>query len=83
MTGRQVIQFAQQERCSFLTVDQVAIIAADPETRLSMILVRCSGGRFLAPAQDVQHFISIIEREASKVQSAGSDYIRDVSIPTR
>jgi len=81
MTGRQIIQFAQQERCSFLTVEQVGIIAADPDTRLTMILVRCGGGRFLAPAQDVQHFIGIIEREAGDTVGEGSDYIRDVSIP--
>lgn len=45
------------------------------QDRLRMILVRCGNGRFLAPAQDVKHFIDIIERDKS-------DYIRDISLPT-
>ena len=43
-------------------------------SRLQMVLVRCQGGRFMAPAQDVQHFIDIIEKD-------GSDHLRDVSLP--
>ena len=46
------------------------------ENRLQPLLVRCGGGRFIVPAQDLQHFIDIIERD-------GQDYIRDVSIYTR
>jgi len=42
--------------------------------RLFPLLVRCGGGRFTCPAQDVEHFIEIITRE-------DSDYVRDVSIP--
>lgn len=44
------------------------------ENRLQLILVRCGCGRFLTPAQNVAHFVSIIEKE-------GSDYIRDLCFP--
>ncbi len=43
------------------------------ENRLQMVLVRCGGGRFACPIQDLNHFISIIN-------SSGSDYVRDVSV---
>ena len=43
------------------------------ENRLQMMLVRCGGGRFVCPAQDVEHFVAIINKE-------GSDYVRDISI---
>ena len=58
----------------FLTEGDVALLAADPETRLSLLLVRCGGGRFLAPADQVKHFIGIIEEHKG-------DYVRDVSLP--
>lgn len=60
----------------FYTSDDVARIAANPATRLKPLLVRCGGGRFTAPAQDVAHFIELIE-------ATGRDYVRDVSEPTR
>jgi hypothetical protein len=41
--------------------------------RLYPCLIRCGGGRLSCPAQDVSHWIDIIEKE-------GSDYIRDVSL---
>jgi hypothetical protein len=72
--GRLVIQRAQRERAGFLSEDDVAKIAADPTTRLTPLLVRCGGGRFTCPAQDVKHFIAIIER-------TDMDCVRDVSIP--
>jgi hypothetical protein len=43
--------------------------------RMMLVLVRCGGGRFLCPIQDVQHFINIIGKEKS-------DYVRDVSFPS-
>jgi hypothetical protein len=43
------------------------------EDRLYPCLIRCGGGRLSCPAQDVEHWIEIIEKE-------GSDYIRDVSL---
>lgn len=69
----------------FLTLDQVQAIAAEPTTRLTPILVRCGCGRFTAPAQDVLHFIAIIERDA-KFRGLGdemSDYVRDCSFPAK
>lgn len=45
------------------------------EDRLQPVLVRCGAGRFSCPAQDVWHFIKIIEND-------GSDYVRDVSVYT-
>jgi len=43
------------------------------ENRLYPCLVRCGCGRFICPAQDVGHFIKIIEKE-------GTDYVRDISL---
>ncbi len=56
----------------FLTMDDVkTIITFD---RLMLILVRCGNGRFLTPAQNVEWFCNIIEKE-------GTDHVRDVSLP--
>ena len=52
------------------TADLPELVAYD---RLRLCLVRCGGGRFIAPAQDVPHFVDIITRE-------DSDYVRDVSL---
>ena len=55
----------------FVTVDDVKrIVEID---RLHRVLVRCGGGRFACGAQDVEHFLAVIE--ASKM-----DYLRDLSI---
>ena len=82
-TGQEIMARASRERFGFLSSEEVAEIAADPETRLELLLVRCGCGRFLAPAQDVAHFIGIIEREAGDDMAleSGSDYVRDVSVP--
>ena len=53
--------------------DQAKLIAED---RLQPVLVRCGGGRFSCPVQDVDHFVSIINKE-------GSDYIRDISVTSK
>ena len=81
--GRDIMAQATQERFGFLTSAEVAEIAADPETRLAGLLVRCGCGRFLAPAQDVEHFIGIIGRLADLEEEPGrgGDYVRDVSVP--
>jgi len=71
--GRLTMQRASRERGGFLTECDVKVIANDPTTRLQMLLVRCGSGRFMAPAQDVQHFISIVD-------GSGEDYVRDVSV---
>ena len=46
------------------------------ENRLYPCLVRCGSGRFSCPAQDVKHFVEIIEAD-------GRDYIRDISLLNR
>jgi len=61
-----------QANGGFMTEDQLKVIVK--EDRMRMVLVRCGMGRFMAHAQDVQHFIDIIERD-------GKDYIRDISLP--
>ena len=57
----------------FITERDVATLAAHDDTRLIRCLVRCGACRFIAPAQDVQHLIAIIEAD-------GRDYVRDVSL---
>lgn len=59
----------------FLREPDVATIAADPQTRLTPLLVRCERCRFTAPAQDVAHIIASLKR--------AGDAVRDVSIPAR
>lgn len=61
-------------RMGFLDRDDLAMLASDPDTRLTLVLVRCGGCRFLAPAQDVAHLMRIIDNEKT-------DYVRDVSLP--
>ncbi len=61
-----------EEQGQFLTMEQVKEIIKF--NRMKLILVRCGNGRFLAPAQDVEWFCNIINKE-------GTDYVRDVSIP--
>ena len=58
----------------FLGKEDIPKVVA--ENRLEPCLVRCGGGRFTCPAQDVQHFVDIITAE-------GSDYVRDVCLYTR
>lgn len=81
MSAREIIREARTERCGFLTQADIATIAADPATRLQMVLVRCGSGRFLTPAQDAAHFIAIIERDYQTHGIQTGDYIRDVSLP--
>jgi len=42
--------------------------------RLELLLVRCGGCRFMAPAQDIKHLINLVEAN-------GKEYVRDVSFP--
>ena len=73
--GEKLLQAARHNG-RFLTQADVRDIARDPLTRLTVLLVRCERGRFMAPAQDVVHFIDIIEEN-------GRDHVRDVSVPVR
>jgi hypothetical protein len=56
----------------FLTEAQVREMATT-EDRLTLVLVRCGGKRFMAPAQDVEAMIAAVE--------ATGDYVRDCSLP--
>ena len=58
----------------YITDEQMPELAK--VARLTPVLVRCGGGRFTAPAQDVEHLIAIIERD-------DQDYVRDVRLATR
>lgn len=66
------LQYAKDNH-GFLTMFLVDVIAH--HDKLRQVLVRCNGGRFLCPAQDVRHFMDIIDKEKS-------DWVRDVSLPT-
>lgn len=80
--GHAIMARCKREQGGFLRETDLRGIAADPATRLQLVLVRCGGGRFLAPADQVQHFINIIG-EHNQLSPAGSnaDYVRDISIP--
>jgi hypothetical protein len=56
----------------FLSMADLRVVAK--HDRLKMLLVRCGMGRFLAPAQDIKHFVDIIHRDRK-------DYVRDISLP--
>jgi len=71
--GRDMVRKVKAEQMSFVTEDQLAVIAEDDETRMTPILVRCGNGRFTCPAQNAAWFIKIINAE-------GTDYVRDASI---
>lgn len=72
--GAGVLAAVRRERCGFLTAGELAMVAADARTRLTLVLVRCGACRFVVPADQAAHLIGIIERE-------GTDYVRDVSLP--
>lgn len=74
MSGAQIISEARSTTFGFLSEAQVERLAADPATRMTPVLVRCGNGRFTCPAQNVAHFVGIIEN------SNGEDHVRDVSL---
>lgn len=49
-------------------------------SRMMLVMVRCSGGRFICPVQDATHFMDIIERDADANNGQPSEYVRDVSL---
>ena len=67
----QIDQIKQQHH-GFIRKEDIPTIIN--ENRFEPLLVRCGGGRFTCPAQNVEHFIEIIGKE-------NSDYVRDVSFP--
>uniref|UniRef100_A0A6M3KJW2 Uncharacterized protein n=1 Tax=viral metagenome TaxID=1070528 RepID=A0A6M3KJW2_9ZZZZ len=68
---KDLIEKLKREAAGFFSKEDLPEIVK--ENRLQPCLVRCGGGRFSCPAQDVDHFISIIERDKE-------DYVRDVSL---
>ena len=63
----------------FQSADLPALIEID---RLMPVLVRCGNGRFTCAAQDVTHFIAIIEEHSNDSPgSVENDYVRDISLP--
>ena len=75
MTTTEVLAGIRQ-RGGFLTEGDLEVLRRDERARLWPILVRCGGGRFTCPAQDVNHFVGII-RESNEERG---DYVRDVSL---
>jgi hypothetical protein len=71
MTAQEIITQAKT-RYGFIGEKDLAIVAANMETRLTQCLVRCGRCRFLAPAQDVKFLIECVEKNG--------DYVRDVSL---
>jgi hypothetical protein len=57
----------------FLTGDDVKALASGD--RLRQVLVRCGACRFIISADSFEHMAGIIDRE-------GTDYIRDISLPS-
>lgn len=64
---------ARRLACGFVPLAVVEAAARDERTRLKLLLVRCGGCRFLAPAQDVGRITAALE--------AAGEYVRDVSLP--
>lgn len=83
MNGPDTISAAHRLTGGFLSSEEVKSIAADPVTRLFQLLVRCGRGRFICAAQDVEHFVAIITEHGNRPDSAETDYVRDVSLPTQ
>lgn len=71
--GLAIIAHVNAERLGFLREEEIAILATDPATHTTRLLVRCGGCRFIASADQTPHLINIITRE-------GSDYVRDVAL---
>jgi hypothetical protein len=73
-----IIQKLLDEKCGFVTdADMPEVIK---ENRLQQVLVRCGSGRFICPAQDAQHFIDIIERDAKAIESKWSQLVANAGM---
>ena len=64
----------RKRRMGFVTKEDLQEIVKI--NRLELLLVRCGGCRFMAPAQDIDHLIKLVEH-------SGEEYVRDVSFPVR
>ena len=56
----------------YVTESDVKTLGDSPKYRLTRLLVKCGGARFVAPAQDIPTLIAAIE--------SNGDYVRDVQI---
>lgn len=65
------LAFKLEQNYMFLAKEDVEKVKSID--RLMPVLVRCGGGRFTCPIQDLNHFMDILGKE-------GSDYVRDVSL---
>ena len=68
-----------QDAGGFLTQSEVALLAGHLSSRLTQLLVRCGGCRFVCAAQDVRHLITLVESGSDD----GPEYVRDVSVLER
>lgn len=75
---RTYIARIKRDAGGFLHHHDIKLLAQHPDTRLLSVLVRCGGGRFTCPIQDVRHFIALIE---SGQDGEATDYVQDVSFP--
>lgn len=60
--GARRMELVRRVRFGFCQPEDVKALASDPDTRLTPLLVRCHEGRFTAPAQDIETFVSACER---------------------
>ena len=88
MTLKHAYDYLQRTE-GFLNDEVLCVLSENEDTRehtrLLPVMVRCCGGRFTAPAQDVAHFINIIEAQSdmtvASMVNPDRDYVRDVSMP--
>jgi hypothetical protein len=71
--NKQLAEFIMSLPFGFMT-DSAHLERLISLDRMFLVLVRCGNGRFLTPAQNVEHFVKLIND--SKV-----DHVRDCSIP--
>lgn len=72
MSNGQLILARAEENFGFVTADELAVIANDPATRLTQMIVRWNQGRAKVAAQDVAGLIA--------ATCAGGWDLRDVSV---
>ena len=69
-----IIQTLLKTKLGFVNDTNIKdVIAENPQ---QLLIVRCGGGRFICTADNVEHFVAIIDKKHSE------DYVRDVSIYT-
>ena len=73
----QVLRQAITNQGFFSAERDLEVLARDNDTRLLNVLIRCGGGRFSCPAQDAEHFISLV---VSGNDAGQTDYVRDVGL---